>query len=57
MNKKFDKEPVFSNTNKYIKTKINSFGDKVNINLPMIMLDSVIKVSKKIFSSNSLGRV
>ena len=72
MNKKFDKEPVFSNTNKCLKTKIYSFGDKVNINfqgrkiskqntvykcLPMIMLDSVIKVGKKIFSSNTLGRV
>ena len=72
MKKEFDKEPVYSNTNKYIKTKINSFGEKVNTNFqgrklskqntlnrcsPMIMLDSVIKVGKKILSSNILEKV
>ena len=62
MNKKFDSEPVYGDNDKYIKTKIKSYGDKVNTNfqgkkipkenasykcLPLIMLDSVIRVSKK----------
>ena len=57
MNIKFDSEPVYGDTDKYIKTKIKSYGDKVNKNfqdkkipkenasykcLSLIMLDSVI---------------
>ena len=30
MNIKFDSEPVYSDNDKYIKTKINSYGDKIN---------------------------
>ena len=59
---KFDSEPVYGDDDKYIKAKINSYGDKVNTNfkgkkipkesasykcLSQIMLDSVIKVRKK----------
>ena len=62
MNIKFDSEPVFSDNDKYIKTKIKLYGDKVNTNfqgkkipkenasckcVSFIMLDSVIKVNKK----------
>ena len=32
MNIKFDSEPVYSDNDKYIKTKINSYGDKINTN-------------------------
>ena len=28
--KEFDREPVYGNNDKYIKTKINSYGDKIN---------------------------
>ena len=28
----FDSEPVYGDNDKYIKTKINSYGDKVNTN-------------------------
>ena len=61
MNKEFDSEPVYRDNNKYIKTKIKSYEDKVNTNfqgkkipkenasckcLSLIMLDSVIRASK-----------
>ena len=57
MNIKFDSEPAFSDNDKYIKTKIKLYGDKVNTNfqgkkipkenasykcVSFIMLDSVI---------------
>ena len=60
--KEVDSEPVYGHHDKYIKTKIKSYGDKVNKNfqgkkvpkenasykcLSLIMLDSVIKVNKK----------
>ena len=32
MNIEFDSEPVFSDNDKYIKTKIKSYSDKVNTN-------------------------
>ena len=32
MNKKFDSESVYGDSDKYIKTKINLYGDKVNTN-------------------------
>ena len=32
MNKKFDSEPVYGDNDKYIKTKIKSYGDKINTN-------------------------
>ena len=64
MNIEFDSEPVYGDNDKYIKTNINSYEDKVNKNfqgnkiskenasyecLPLIMLDSVIRVSKKYY--------
>ena len=33
MNTKFDSEPVYGDNDKYIKTKIKSYRDKVHINL------------------------
>ena len=60
--KKFDSEPFYGDSDKYIKTKIKSYGDKANTNfqgkkeqkenssykcLSLIMLDSVIRVNKK----------
>ena len=59
----FESEPNYGDNNKYIKTKIKLYGDKVNTNfqgkkllkentscrcLSLIMLDSVIKVNKSI---------
>ena len=59
----FDSEPVYDDTDSYIKTKIKKY-DKVNINfqdkeipkgdfsykcLSLIMLDSVVKVGKKYY--------
>ena len=32
INIKFDSEPVYDDNDKYIKTKIKSYGDKVNTN-------------------------
>ena len=32
MNKELDSEPVYGDNDKYIKTKINSYGDNVNTN-------------------------
>ena len=32
MNIKFDSEPVSGGSDKYIKTKIKSYGDKINTN-------------------------
>ena len=64
MNTEFDSEPVYGDSDKYLKTKIKSYGDKVNTNfqnkkipkenvsykcLPLTMLDSVIRVSKKYY--------
>ena len=59
LNKKFDNEPIYSDVDKYIKTKIKTYGNRVNTNFPgqkvpkentaykcisLIMLDSVIRV-------------
>ena len=61
MNIEFDSEPVYGDNDKYIKTKIKMYEDKVNTNfqgkkvpkentsykcLSLIMLDSVITVNK-----------
>ena len=63
MNIEFDNESVSGDNDKYIKTKIKSYRDKVNSNfqgnkipnknasykcLSLIMLDSIIRVNKKI---------
>ena len=59
---KFDGEPIYGDADKYIKTKIKIYGDRVNTNfhgqkvpkentiykiISLIMLDSVIRVNKK----------
>ena len=64
MNIKFDSEPVYGDSDKYIKGKIKIYEDKVNTNFPgknvpkenasykclsLIMLDSVIRVNKKYY--------
>ena len=69
MNVKFDSEPVYGDNDKYIKTKIKSYGDKVNTNfqgkkvpkenasykcLSLIMLDSVIRADKKYYPQKLL---
>ena len=63
-NIEFDSEPVCGDNDKCIKTKIKSYGDKVNTNFQgkkipkenatnksfsLIMLDSVIRVNKKYY--------
>ena len=62
--KEFDCEPVYGDSNKYIKTKIKLYGDKINTDfqgkkvpkenasykcLSLIMLDSVTRVNKKYY--------
>ena len=62
MNIQFYSDPVYGDNDKYIKTKVKSYGDKLNTKfkgkkipkknasykcLSLIMLDSVIRVSKK----------
>ena len=64
MNIKFDSKPVYGDSDKYIKTKIKSSGDKINTNvqgknmpkenasykcLSLIMLDSVIRANKRYY--------
>ena len=72
MNIKFDNEPVYGDNDKYIKTKIKTYEEKVNINfqgkkipkentsckcLSLIMLDSAVRVNKKALSSNTFRTV
>ena len=67
--KKFGSEPVYGDSDKYIKTKIKSYRDKINTNfqgkkapkenssykyLSMVMLDSVIRVNKKYYPQTLL---
>ena len=59
MNLKFDSESVYGDNDKYIKTKIKLYGDKINRRqkntkkntsykcLSLILLDSVIRANKK----------
>ena len=64
MNIKFESEPVYGGNDKCIKTKIKSYGHKVNTNLQgnkipresssykclsLIMLDSVIRANKRYY--------
>ena len=69
MNIEFDSEPVYGDNDKYIKTKIKMYGDRVNTNfqgkevpkenapykcLSLIVLDSVIRVNKKYYPQTLL---
>ena len=69
LNIEFDSEPVYGDVDKYIKTKIKIYGDRVNRNfqgknvskenasykcLSLIMLDSVIRVNKKYYPQTLL---
>ena len=69
MNIKFDCEPIYGDNNKYIKTKIVSYGDKINTNfqgttvpkenascksLALITLDSVIKAKTRYYPQTLL---
>ena len=69
MNIEFDSEPVYGDNDKYIKTKIKSYGDKINTSfqgkkipkedasyecLSLIMLVSVIRVNKKYYPQTLL---
>ena len=69
MNIEFDSEPVYGDNDKYIKTKIKMYEDRVNTNfqskkvpkesasyksLSLIMLDSVIRVNKKYYPQTLL---
>ena len=71
MNVEFGSEVVYGDNDKYIKTKIKLYGDKVNINfqgkkvtkenalfkcLSLIILDSAIKVNKKYYSQKLLEK-
>ena len=69
MNIEFDSEPVYGDNDKYIKTKVKMYEDRVNTNfqgkkvpkenasykcLSLIMLDSVIRVNKKYYPQTLL---
>ena len=69
MNTKSDSEPVYGDNDKYIKTKINSYGYEINANfqgkkiskenvsykcLSLIMLVSVIRANKKYYPQTLL---
>ena len=69
LNLEFDSEPVYGDSDKYIKTKIKMYEDKVNTNfqgkdvpkedasykcLSLIVLESVIRVSKKYYPQTLL---
>ena len=69
MNIEFDSEPVYGDGDKYIKTKIKMFEDRLNTNfqgkkvpkenasykcLSLIMLNSVIRVNKKYYPRTRL---
>ena len=69
MSIKFDIEPVYGDNDKYIKTKIKLYGDKINTNfqdkkipkenasyksLSLVMLDSVIRANKKYYPQTLL---
>ena len=69
MNIEFDNEPVYDDNDKYIKTKIKLYGDKINTNfqgkkipkenasykcLSWIVLDSVIRANKKYYPQTLL---
>ena len=69
MNIESDSEPVYGDNDKYIETKIKSYGNKVTTNfkgnkmpkenasyncLSLITLDSVIKVNKKYYPQTLL---
>ena len=71
LNIEFDSELVYGDNDKYIKTKIEMYEDRVNTNfqgkivakedasykcLSLIVLDSVITASNKL-STNTSGRV
>ena len=66
---KFDSEPVYGDSDKYIKTKRKLYGDKINTNfqgknipkentsykcLSLIMLDSFIRANKKYYPQTIL---
>ena len=69
MNIEFDCEPVYGYVDKYLKTKIKIYGDRVNTNfqgkevpkenasyycLSLITLDSVVGVNKKYYPQTLL---
>ena len=69
MNTRFDRELNDGDKDKYIKTKIKLYGDKINTNfqgkkipnenasykcLPLIMLDSVIRSNNKYYPQTLL---
>ena len=69
LNIEFDSEPVYGGNDKYMQTKIKMYEDKVNTNfqskgvpredasykcLSLIMLESVIRVSKKYYPETLL---
>ena len=69
LNIEFDSEPVYGDGDKYVKTKIKMYEDRVNTNfqgkkapkenalykcLSLIMLDSVIRVNKKYYPQTLL---
>ena len=69
LNIEFDSEPVYGDVDKYIKTQIKTYGDKVNTNfqgqkvpkenasykcISLIMLDSIIRVNKKYYQQTLL---
>ena len=70
MNIEFDNEPVYGDNDKYVKTQIKMYEDRVNTSfqgkkvpkesasyncISLIALDSVIRVNKKYYPQTLLG--
>ena len=71
MNREFDSEPVYGDEDKYVKTKIKMYENRVKTNfqgkkvpkenasykcLSLTVLDSVIRVDKKYYPQTSIIR-
>ena len=59
LNIEFDSEPVYGDVDKYIKTKIKTYGDKVNTNFQDKKVPNVrfcIRVNKKYSPQTLLGK-
>ena len=69
MNIEFDSKPVYSDNDKYVKTKIKSHRNKINTNfqgkkvpkedasykcLSLIMLDSAVRANKRYYPQTLL---
>ena len=53
MKKEFDSEPAYGDSDKYIKTKANSYGDKVNRNFQGKKIPKEMYIIQILFIDNA----